>query len=110
MHVSPYLNQQFQSRNRESYFFKIDKRQALCRATVQRFNLVIENLIFSSSLGYLVGVGGMVSFNLVIENLIFSSLLKVNASDGTLAWFQSRNRESYFFKKHLWFSEKELTT
>ena len=37
------------------------------------------------------------SFNLVIENLIFSSALKVGLTAGTDA-FQSRNRESYLFK------------
>ena len=41
---------------------------------------------------------GPASFNLVIEVLLISSLLKVNVSDGTLAWFQSRNRGSFDFK------------
>ena len=60
------------------------------------FNLVIENLIFSSrcvpqSARY------RLRFNLVIENLIFSSG-NVPPRDDIQTLFQSRNRESYLFK------------
>ena len=86
---------EFQSRNRESYLFKL--LLLLFRGFSHRsFNLVIENLIFSSKFQSrnrnLSGVraGSPPCFN--IENLIFSSLLSPRRE------FQSRNRESYLFK------------
>ena len=61
----------FQSRNRESYLFKC----------IQSYRVYKE----------------IKSFNLVIENLIFSSL---SSASRRLSYhvFQSRNRESYLFK------------
>ena len=65
----------FQSRNRESYLFKFDRQPFQRRSQSHRFNLVIENLIFSSAprpFG-LRPISLVFRFNLVIENLIFSS-------------------------------------
>ena len=42
-------------------------------------------------------VGEPNRFNLVIENLIFSTAITLIAAY-THTWFQSRNRESYLFK------------
>ena len=39
-----------------------------------------------------------ICFNLVIENLIFSSIAPDILTDWEYAEFQSRNRESYLFK------------
>ena len=113
----------FQSRNRESYLFKVRGIRAEFGCPISRFNLVIENLIFSSHLECECCVGldflfqsrnresylfkfhttphqtATLSrgFNLVIENLIFSSLDSAN-TDANNKKFQSRNRESYLFK------------
>ena len=65
------MEQQFQSRNRESYLFKCPERKPI-RGCDERFNLVIENLIFSSKSPQR-DEPQAYSFNLVIENLIFSS-------------------------------------
>ena len=66
----------FQSRNRESYLFKsraatVETSPAIC------FNLVIENLIFSSEDLEEITDELKDCFNLVIENLIFSRLKTV---------------------------------
>ena len=62
----------FQSRNRESYLFKPERRCLFARPDA--------------------------CFNLVIENLIFSSLPKCRTKVFIRWKFQSRNRESYLFK------------
>ena len=97
-----YAGNMFQSRNRESYLFKcIHTGNALIVAS---FNLVIESLIFSSTVLLLTPHHEGQSFNLVIESLIFSRWWTFG-SDCALGWdlFQSRNRESYLFKDiHIW--------
>ena len=86
----------FQSRNRESYLFKTRMEEPVLRTRFS-FNLVIENLIFSSHAGLQQFAATDVCFNLVIENLIFSSEDEIKSLD-RLIGFQSRNRESYLFK------------
>ncbi len=66
---------------------------------VQCFNLVIENLIFSSNSMSRRAVLVKPCFNLVIENLIFSSVHVKIDTEKVLETFQSRNRESYLFKR-----------
>ena len=85
------------------------------------FNLVIENLIFSSQIDWVVRREvskfqsrnresylfkfrflamlrtSLRGFNLVIENLIFSRI-SMAGMPGLASMFQSRNRESYLFK------------
>ena len=113
----------FQSRNRESYLFKYQSKASLPSGFTQRFNLVIESLIFSrKSLeapttrgrqfqsrnreSYLFKRGNLEQaernlhrFNLVIESLIFSSVNVVSRVLNAVFEFQSRNRESYLFKR-----------
>ena len=117
----------FQSRNRESYLFKAGMCAITAAMFPASFNLVIENLIFSSRnlirrrdhqlksfnlvIENLIFSSGQMnssvrkraqSFNLVIENLIFSSLTVCDRISITHAIaFQSRNRESYLFKTFL---------
>ena len=118
-----YASMKFQSRNRESYLFKCLPARLPPDGDVPCFNLVIENLIFSShalldtqpqrlkfqsrnreSYLFKTITCGQVSlpsvassFNLVIENLIFSRSLE-DWNIATIGTFQSRNRESYLFK------------
>ena len=142
----------FQSRNRESYLFKLIKPSSARLTKIPCFNLAIENLIFSSPhQPYSLAVAGDIvsisqsrilsfqvpnvepppepesnnRFNLAIENLIFSSYFRCavprcdKRSDRfnlaienlifsryfrsivvryAMILFQSRNRESYLFK------------
>ena len=75
----------FQSRNRESYLFKVYLRfQAVdLSGAAHSFNLAIENLIFSSLPVETQPIfAASPGFNLAIENLIFSSL-RPQKRDGT---------------------------
>ena len=85
----------FQSRNRESYLFNTGVDTTDQCGSPAGFNLVIENLIFSTwrrSASW----HKYYSFNLVIENLIFSTNTR-RPSPARISSFQSRNRESYLF-------------
>ena len=114
----------FQSRNRESFIFyfptgfgsqqprrrfnlvienllfSTSQRPARA-ASVISFNLVIENLLFSTMKSLDTGKGITLSFNLVIENLLFSTALKAFLVLLVDLPFQSRNRESFIFYLHL---------
>ena len=68
-----YSERKFQSRNRESYLFKVSYRVRY-HTLITCFNLVIESLIFS--------------------RIRFAKRLHKSRMDA----FQSRNRESYLFK------------
>ena len=70
--ITAWIPVKFQSRNRESFLFKA--QGGYCGYQMRNsFNLVIENLFFSSLL-CLCGLPRLPSFNLVIENLFFSRL------------------------------------
>ena len=87
----------FQSRNRESFLFK-KFNSFLMPTEVFRFNLVIENLFFSSRLQPQRKLSNRPRFNLVIENLFFSRLWTATLYRSKHSQFQSRNRESFLFK------------
>ncbi len=63
---------EFQSRNRESFLFK--------------------------QVWWVAKIGVWLGFNLVIENLFFSSVPRVHVCLAYPCGFQSRNRESFLFK------------
>ena len=84
----------FQSRNRESFIFYDTSHVHLILDSV-RFNLVIENLLFSTTAERIENQQYS-SFNLVIENLLFSTI-EERGFGKVAAEFQSRNRESFIF-------------
>ena len=95
--VASYLYVAFQSRNRESYLFK-QKQQGCCDNPVESFNLVIENLIFSSSTENVPTSQVPVSFQSRNRESYLFKRDESTLETGVLE-FQSRNRESYLFKR-----------
>ena len=87
----------FQSRNRDTFLFKLAGYEA---SLDDRFNLVIEILFFSSYAELLGKSRCCASFNLVIEILFFSSIPNLKfLRQLEYFWFQSRNRDTFLFKK-----------
>ena len=89
----------FQSRNRESFIFYLEK----VKSTLNTFEFQSRNReSFIFYLKWLIyKTGNTSSFNLVIENLLFSTALKAFLVLLVDLPFQSRNRESFIFYLHL---------
>ena len=89
---------EFQSRNRESYLFKSRAISIERPCAPKGFNLVIENLIFSSQQELIEGNHPHETFqSRNRESYLFK--FDENAYPfADVAMFQSRNRESYLFK------------
>ena len=86
----------FQSRNRESYLFKRSEGVEVDDTAFLFQSRNRESYLFKTEIELLAERADQ-CFNLVIENLIFSSALR-NAFVYAFCLFQSRNRESYLFK------------
>ena len=87
----------FQSRNRESYLFKSRTQLAADTHIILFQSRNRESYLFKHKVGSVL-FAAFISFNLVIENLIFSRLGRWMVSVRCNRRFQSRNRESYLFK------------